>query len=152
MANIGDILLLQQSDFADNIAVEITMTGGAGGITANRFVYTSANNTVLHADASADATARSIGVAENAIAAAATGVIKVAGLVSVFFSAGLTAINPNEPVFLSETAGEATNVAPTTSGSIQQVMGYIKDAAGYNNGAGSVHEITLYNGRRYENP
>jgi hypothetical protein len=132
--------------------VEITMTAGAGGITANRFVYISANNTVLHSDASADATGRGIGVAESAIVAAASGAVKVAGIVSVFFSAGLTAINANEPVFLSETAGEATNIAPTTALAVRQVMGYIKDATGYDNGAGSAQEIVLVNGPRFENP
>lgn len=132
--------------------IEVTLTAGAGGITANRGVYISANNTVLHSDASADATARYFGIAPSAITAAATGVIKMGGVVSAFFSAGLTAIAANEQVWLSETAGEFTNVAPTTSGSVRQLVGYIKDAAAYNNGAGSAHEIVMVRGERFINP
>ena len=112
-------------------ALETSYTAGAGGIAVSDAVYISAADTVLKADASTDTIAsRFLGVAEAAILAAATGQIITEGPATARFDNGLT-LAAGEEVYMSETAGNLTNVQPSTSGAVVQVVGYIKNASAY---------------------
>jgi len=112
-------------------ALETSYTAGAGGIAVSDAVYISATNTVLKADASTDTIAsRFLGIAEAPITAAAAGQIITEGPATARFDNGLTLVG-GEEVFLSETSGNLTNVEPTTSGAVVQIVGYIKDGTGY---------------------
>ena len=74
---------------------------------------------VIVADASAYATARSIGIAPAAISDTATGTILLQGFIrddTWNWTTGST-------LYLSETAGAMTHTAPTTDGAFVQVVG-----------------------------
>ena len=100
-----------------------TYTAGAGGITINKAVYISANDTVLHADSAALSTSRSIGVAIETIAA--TSAVKVAQFGAL--TGSLTAATAGSPVYVG-TAGALTQTAPTASGSVVFQVGIAKNA------------------------
>lgn len=68
-------------------------------------------------------------MAENTVANA-TGIARTNGYAYVLFDTGLT-LNPGDQVFLSQTAGRATNVAPTDAGSFVQKIGVLGDTSPY---------------------
>jgi len=111
--------------------LEGTYTAGAGGILISDAVYISATDTVLKADASTDTiAARFLGVAEAAISAASSGQIIAEGIATTRFDNGLT-LTAGDEVWLSETAGNLTNVIPTTANAVMLSVGFIKDGTGY---------------------
>ncbi len=102
-------------------SVRNTYTAGAGGIAARDFVYVSAADTVLKADASAESTARVIGCAQAAITAAASGLIQSEGLIT-----GFTGLTAGARQYLSETAGEMTETPPTAANAVVFQVGFAK--------------------------
>lgn len=108
---------------ADATQVVQNYTAGTGGVAQYEPVYVSANDTVLPGDASAISTSRIIGLAPSAISAAASGSIVVNGTITGV-GTGWTA---GAPVFLSETAGNLTQTAPSTSGAVIIRVGYAKN-------------------------
>lgn len=60
----------------------------------------------------------------------ATGIARTNGYAYVLFDTGLT-LNPGDEIFLSETAGRATNVAPVTVGAYVQKIGVLGDGSPY---------------------
>jgi len=103
-------------------------TAGAGGIAQYDAVYVSANDTVLKADADDMSTARVVGIASALIAESASGEIVLAGTITGVGS-GWTA---GAPVFLSGTAGELTQTAPSGSGDVVIRVGYAKNGTDLN--------------------
>jgi hypothetical protein len=100
-------------------------------------VYSSANNTVAKAIATAAGTSKVVGVYEGTAST-----IGVGGVMTVAFVSGLGALVAGETVFLSAaTAGKATNVAPTAAGQVVAEIGYVRDGSGYDNISGSTHAI-----------
>jgi hypothetical protein len=103
---------------ADSTDLALSFTAsGAVAAGAPVYVVSTSDNTVAEADASAIGTARLIGIAESAVSDAASGNITVAGFATIpgaqidggTFTRG-------EPVYLSETTGNLTSTAPSTSG------------------------------------
>lgn len=113
--SVADSLHTHASLIAD---VTFNATGGETlGIAAGKAVYLSANNTVMLANASAAATAECVGIAEAAIASAATGKITFVGV-----CAGVgTGWTVGKPVFLDQTAGGLTQADPSAFGAIKQL-------------------------------
>ena len=92
---------------------------GVGGTTANDCVYISASGTVLPADASAEATSRAIGFAQNTALVTEAVNVQMNGVLGGF--SGLTS---GSRYFLSETAGAITSTMPSTAASEVVQVGY----------------------------
>ena len=103
--------------------VDVVSLTAAVALVALAPVYVSAANTCDKASASASATARIIGFAQDAIASAAAGFIQTDGILSGTTGewdavAGTTGgLSAGTPYFLSSTAGLITATAPVASGS-----------------------------------
>lgn len=93
--------------------------GDTPGVSARDVVYCSSAGKVSPADANAESTARSIGLAVGAAIADAAVSIQMNGVM-----AGFTGLTSGAPYYLSETAGGITTTPPTTSGSVVQRVGY----------------------------
>ena len=99
-------------------------------VTSNTFSngdcgYIDSSGTVTLADASAESTADGLLViATEAISGGSSGTFRLRGIMTVS-SHGYTV---GAPLFVSETAGELTNTAPTTTDSITRIVGYAIDA------------------------
>ena len=94
--------------------------------------YISGNNTWAKAKADSLTTVAVLG-AYNGV----SGTVVTHGEVSLLFVSGLT-LSAGDPVYLSSaTAGRVTNVAPTTTGHFEYVIGRVLDASGYDNINGS---------------
>ena len=124
-------------DAVQNIA---SVTGAAGAVgdgsiwfkdfdsgatlTAGKIYYLHATTGWEEADASAAATATNLlamcGTTTNGTLMLQSGVINPFG--------SQAAISTGSPVYLSETSGEVTGTAPTTSGAIVRVIGYKVDS------------------------
>jgi len=132
----GDVTLTQDLILSDASSVNIstpllagtdhTFTGlsaqmlAGGAIAAFKLVCIhTTTSEVVTADASAFATARTIGIAPAAISDTATGTILLQGFIrddTFNFTTGAT-------LYLSETAGALTETAPTTDGAFVNVVG-----------------------------
>jgi redox-sensitive bicupin YhaK (pirin superfamily) len=86
-----------------------------------------------------------IGVAETGAAAAAPVTVVSWGVAEVVIDA-TTTYNPGDELFLSETAGQATKTAPTTSGAVVQSIGFVK--VGGAKTAGQTVTVNLSRGHR----
>lgn len=106
--------------FAEDI--ELSYTTDGVGVTIRDAVYISAADVVTTADASAASTARVIGFATSTVGASAAVTVRKAGTLG-----GFTGLTAGARQFLSETAGEITETAPTTSGAVVFQMGYAKN-------------------------
>ncbi|MDB4330507.1 hypothetical protein N9948_02180, partial [bacterium] len=96
----------------------VTMTAsGAVAAGAPVYVLSTANDTIGEGDASAIGTARLIGIAETAISDAQAGAITLAGFATIPVGQRDGSFTVGSPVYLSETTGNLTATAPTTSGS-----------------------------------
>jgi hypothetical protein len=82
------------------------------------------------AGAAAAANKEWVGIVTEPIAANETGIVRTDGYAYVLFDTGLTPV-AGEEVFLSETPGLATNVAPVTPGAFIVRIGTIGDASFY---------------------
>ena len=97
----------------------------ANSFTVGEVGFISTAATITKTDASAEATAINMVVMATAtIAGEAEGVFTMSGLTTVT-THGYTI---GAPLFLSETAGEITTTAPTTSEAIVRIIGYAIDA------------------------
>ena len=101
---------------AEDVALTFTASGAiAAG--APVYVVSSADDTVAEGDASEIGTSRLIGIAEEAIADTEQGLITVTGFAEIpvgQIDGG--AFTVGSPVYLSETTGNLTSTAPTTTG------------------------------------
>lgn len=108
--------------------LESTYTSGEA-LNLGSAVYISAASTVSKADASADdALSRFVGFAEAAVGGAASVQIRTRGSTTVEVDAATYAAG--EEIYLSETAGRVTNVAPSTSGAVVHLVGYAASSVG----------------------
>jgi len=123
----ANLTTLTDGSYADSLhkmkTLHETYTAGTGGITINKAVYISANDTVLHADSAALSTSRCMGVAIETITA--TNPVKVAQFGAL--TGSLTAATAGSPVYVG-TAGALTQTAPTASGSVVFQVGMAKNA------------------------
>ena len=123
----ANLTTLTDGSYADSLhkmkTLHETYTAGAGGITAFKATYISANDTVLHADNAALSTSRAIGVAIETITA--TNPVKVAQFGAL--TGSLTAATAGGVVYVG-TAGALTQTAPTASGSVVFQVGIAKNA------------------------
>jgi len=112
---------MTKKSFTNSSATESILAGDVVAITGNEQVFKADDTTNWKA----------IGVAESDIAAGGTGfVIRTNEAVSVRFVSGLT-VSPGDKVFVSNTPGLATNVAPTASGTKIVPIGKIIDTTNY---------------------
>ena len=94
--------------------------------------YISGNNTWAKAKADSSTTVAALGAYNGT-----SGSIVTHGSVNLLFVSGLT-LSAGDPVYLSAaTAGRVTNVAPTTTGHFEYVLGRVLNASGYDNTNGS---------------
>ena len=119
---------LQEIPAGDTISsasseVDVVSLTAAVALAALAPVYVSAANTCDKASAAATASARILGFAQDAIAAAAAGLIQIDNILTGTTGewdavAGTTGgLSAGTPYFLSGTAGLITATAPTASGS-----------------------------------
>jgi hypothetical protein len=94
------------------------LAGGAIGAMDLVCIHSTTQEIVV-ADASAVATARTIGIAPAAISDEATGTVLLQG----FIRDDTWNWTTGSPLYLSETAGDMTHTAPTTDGAFVQVVG-----------------------------
>lgn len=120
---------------AGNVALSgLTTTGVTTGFVG----YVSANNTILKAKADSMSTAKVVGVNSGT-----AGELEVAGAVDAQFVAGLT-LAAGDFVYLSAaTAGQLTNVAPTTDGQVVLKVGVVLNTTAYTGTAGDLANIVL---------
>jgi hypothetical protein len=110
--------LLANADHTTTGTTAEMLAGGA--ISAfNVVCVNTTTQEVVVADASAYATARSIGIAPAAISDTATGTILLQG----FIRDDTWGWTTGSTLYLSETAGAMTHTAPTTNGAFVQVVG-----------------------------
>lgn len=93
------------------------------GLTSGDIAYVSANNTQTKTNSGAIATSRFAAVYEGT-----SGTVRVGGKATVNMVAALTPL-AGQPVYLSTTAGQGTNVKPSTN--VEQEIGIILDASTY---------------------
>lgn len=122
-ANVDTLLDGSNADSLHNHGtVDVEFTADGSGITAGYMVYFSAAGVVTHADASAIGTARVAGWSASGITASTAGNISVSGKVTNATIESAGSLTIGSPVYLSETAGQVTATAPSSSGSaIMQV-------------------------------
>lgn len=102
----------------DSNALTATFTAAAS-LTAGDICYLTSSGTMDKADASAEATAKSmLGIATQTLGVGEVGTFLIKGNYAI---GGFTA---GDPLFLAITAGEASQFAPGTSGQINRVIGY----------------------------
>jgi hypothetical protein len=132
-------------------ANQIIVDYDTSGLTIGDCARIVSANTAGLTDADSDVTADFIGVIRT-VGTLGTGEVVTDGVIPIRFAGGLTLV-ATEPVFLSETTGTpldglATNVEPTTVGSVSYQIGYIKDASTYSGTEGQLAEVQLrFNGR-----
>lgn len=102
--------------------LELSYTTDGTGVAARDAVYISAADTVTKADANALSTAHVIGFATSTVGAASPVTIRKAGTLG-----GFTGLTSGAVQFLSETPGEITPTAPTTSGAVVKAVGVAKN-------------------------
>jgi len=103
----------------------------AGGAFVGAIYYITGFNTIDLAQANVLATSGAIGVYEGVASQ-----ITVGGKVTMYFGPGMT-LTAGDRVFLSPiTAGNATNIEPTTPGQISFILGRILDIGTYIIGEG----------------
>jgi len=145
---IGALNELQGSAGASNEVV-VSLTNNTGStITEGSVVYhTSVDGEVADAIATSDnASSRPIGFASADILDTATGSVVTMGLATIQLVAGLTT-TPGDELFLSLTAGQATNdVSAFSSGNVVHSIGYISDDTAYA-GTNRVEAIVQWGGR-----
>jgi hypothetical protein len=101
--------------------------------------YVSGDDTVAKAIATALSTSRFFGVY-----AGTASTLTTAGTKPMLFVSGLTSITAGTPVFISATtAGRVTKTAPSSGGQVVAEVGLLLDGSGYNNGAGSAHDVLI---------
>lgn len=101
--------------------------------------YVSGDDTVAKCIATALSTSRFFGAY-----AGTASTLTVAGVVPMLFVSGLTSITAGTPVFISTvTAGRVSKNGTSTGGEVQAEIGILLDGAGYNNGAGSAHDVLI---------
>ena len=122
-ANVDTLLDGSNADSLHNHGtVDVEFTADGSGITAGYMVYFSADGVVTHADASGIGTARVAGWSASGITASTAGNISVSGKVTNATIESAGSLTIGSPVYLSETAGQVTATAPSSSGSaIMQV-------------------------------
>lgn len=123
----GAGLRLDASLSADGTYSGLTISGTAGATLAfGDVIYLAAADSRWElADASAASTSGSVWVGMCVLAAASDGdptVILLQG--NVRADAAFPALTISAPVYISETAGDITNTAPTTTDSVTRVLGY----------------------------
>jgi len=102
----------------------VEVTAGAGGVAQYDVVYFSADDTVNKADADALATSRIIGIMSEAVAEDATGDMILPGGIVTGCGVGWTA---GSAIFLSATAGELTDTAPSGASDVIVEIGIAKN-------------------------
>jgi len=115
--SIGTPLLPSTDHTYSGLSAEM-LAGGAIGAQDLVCIHTTTQEVVV-ADASAVATARAIGIAPAAISDTATGTVLLQG----FIRDDTWAWTTGGVLYLSETAGDLTQTAPTTDGAFVQVVG-----------------------------
>ena len=101
--------------------------------------YVSGNDTVAKCIATALSTSRFFGSY-----AGTASTLTVQGVVPMLFVASLTSITAGTPVFISAaTAGKVTKTAPSTSTQVVAEVGILLDGSGYNDAAGSAHDVLI---------
>ncbi len=115
--SIGTPLLPTTDHTHSGMSAEM-LAGGAIGAQDLVCIHTVTQEVVV-ADASAVGTARAIGIAPAAISDTATGTVLLQG----FIRDDTWAWTTGGALYLSETAGDLTQTAPTTSGAFVQVVG-----------------------------
>ena len=115
--SIGTPLLPSTDHTYSGMSAEM-LAGGAIGAQDLVCIHTTTQEVVV-ADASAVATARAIGIAPAAISDTATGTVLLQG----FIRDDTWAWTTGGVLYLSETAGDLTQTAPTTDGAFVQVVG-----------------------------
>jgi len=133
------------------VAVENDFTNdNAGTLVVGTAVYVSGEDAVDEADASTDAVAADLaGLMQESTLTSATGAVATSGRKLGKFAPG-EGVGPhaNARVFLSATAGFLTLTAPSTSGNVVLLVGYVADDTGYDNGAGGTMTIQLIRGQK----
>ena len=110
--------LLPTTDHTTSGLTAQMLAGGAIGAMDLVCIHSTTQEIVV-ADASAVATARTIGIAPAAISDEATGTVLLQG----FIRDDTWDWTTGSPLYLSETAGDMTHTAPTTDGAFVQVVG-----------------------------
>jgi hypothetical protein len=101
-------------------------------------VYLAVQGSVLEASATADnAASVCIGAVSADIAAGEDGPVAYEGEITIKFAPGEgTLSHARKPVYLSTTDGYGTLTAPSSSGNVILLLGYVVDDTGYDNTAG----------------
>jgi len=129
-------LAVEVNQFLDIVGsgAGITLTAGTT-ITAGQLVtIEDTTGDVILADSNTGTTIDGLCIGVAAEGATATNPVKIytvpGGLVQVTFAAAPPAARNGDPVFVSQTAGQATLTAPTGSGNVVYVVGILQGADG----------------------
>lgn len=117
----------------------------AGSLAIGTAVYVASSFGVDAASAAADTTAANfLGLLQQITAPAASGLVATSGRRLGLFAAG-EGVGPHvmKEVFLSPTAGFCTLVAPSGSGQVVVLIGFVADDSAYNNGTGGTMVVEL---------
>jgi hypothetical protein len=146
----GERVVVSAAAGAGSAIVETLTNANAGTMTEGQAVYlTATNDEVDLADASLETTpARVVAwVQDTTILTTASGNFVTSGTTNVRLNAGLT-VNPGDTIYLSTTAGECTNVAPSALGNVVQPVGRVKNTLTYDGGSDRLVEMIISFGNR----
>lgn len=132
-----------------------SFTNDSGSLlVAGTCVYLSAQGLVEEADASADAApANWLGVFVVDTAHGAAGKVAYEGEIAVKLAPG-EGVGPHEkkPIYLATTAGFGTLTAPSGSGEVILLLGYVIDDTGYDDALGGTMLVQTVRAQRRVNP
>lgn len=121
----GNVVLATSPTLTSPTFTKTFTTTASNTFAAGDVGFLASTGTVTLADASAESTCKNmLVVANEAISGGSSGTFVTRGYVTVT-SHGFTV---GSPLFVSETAGDLTTTAPSTTGTIVRVVGYAVDA------------------------
>lgn len=126
------------------------MNAASGTLVAGTLVSLNGTGTVAEASAAADNTAsRWAGALEVVTPLGISGRVLYEGEAIMRFAAG-EGVGPHgkKPVFLSVTAGLATLTAPSGSGQVVELVGYVQDSSSYVDGSGGTMLVQIVRAQR----
>lgn len=130
---VGAINQIYGTSSAANTVVGTYTNNTGGTIAAGLGVYiTTTASEINKAIATTDsAAAQFIGVTKAAILTTASGQVITEGIATLVFEGGLTLANGQEVFLSAATAGNFTNIAPTSTGNVVLSVGFIEDVLTY---------------------